>query len=163
MLPGIQGMASSPVLCSGQGQRTGGLLTPARLPSRTAHTQSWARATWMHTSMTEAPEIKLASAEVPGQQPTHGDSHPPEVPPPLLEKRPKQVSSGLKMQSACPDSWASSPPWDSGTLGRDTGVRVHRGGGASVTSRGSPDISCQMPWLWEDLFSLFLFLNKAFL
>ena len=31
MLPGIQGMASSPALCSGQGQRTGGLLTPAAL------------------------------------------------------------------------------------------------------------------------------------
>lgn len=79
MLPSIQGMASSPALCSGQGQRTGGLLTPARLPSRTAHIQSWARATWMHSTMTEVPEIELASAEV---------SHLPQVPPPLPEKCP---------------------------------------------------------------------------
>ena len=72
MLPGIQGMASSPALCSGQGQRTGGMLTPAGLPSRTARIQSWARATWMHSTMTQALEIELASAEVPRQQPTHG-------------------------------------------------------------------------------------------
>lgn len=88
MLPGIQGRASSSVLCSGQGQRTGGMLTPARLPSRTAYIQSWGRATWMHSTMTEAPEIEPASAEVPGQQPTHGDHHLPEVPPPLPEKCP---------------------------------------------------------------------------
>ena len=59
-----------------------------QLPSMTAHIQSLARATWMHSTMTEVPEIELASAGVPGQQPTHGDSHLPEVPPPLPEKCP---------------------------------------------------------------------------